>query len=123
MAIWALLAGLLVVIPITAIVGGLISEGVKTWTRHREEMARIRASATSGLGETAQSQFELLRNELMALRDTTTQYDMSVEKSLEEIRHRLTTLESRSGHMHKPQVAPETATAIVTPGARSARGS
>jgi TolA-binding protein len=100
-------ASLGVMIPIVAIVMGIGSGMLKMWTNHQQEMARIRSASRAQVGEAAQGQFEDLRRELMALRDTTTQYDMSVEKALEEIRHRLTVVEGRTGASYRPVVAPE----------------
>jgi TolA-binding protein len=37
-----------------------------------------------------------LRLELSTLRDTSTQYDMSIQSNIDEIQHRLTTVETRA---------------------------
>ena len=104
---------LLATVPVTAIVMGIGSGMLKQWARHKEEMARIRMTTRFEMDGAAQGQFETLRQEVMSLRDTTTQYDMSVERSLEEIRHRLTSLESRNGTVYRPQAAPEEQRALL----------
>jgi uncharacterized protein YlxW (UPF0749 family) len=82
-------------IPVVAIVMGVGSEMFSKWTKHQQEMARIRSASGLQMDQSARSAFDELRNEIAQLRDTTTKYDMSVERALEELRHRIAKLESR----------------------------
>jgi TolA-binding protein len=91
-----------VFIPIVAIVMGIGIGMLKIWSKHQLQMATIRSTTRVELDQTAQSQFDELRNEIAQLRDTTTKYDMSVEHALQEVRHRLATLESRNGAAYSP---------------------
>jgi hypothetical protein len=60
-------------------------------TRHTERMAEIsRAQASS---EASSSEIAALREEVAKLRDTTTQYDLSVEHALQELNQRLAVVE------------------------------
>jgi hypothetical protein len=94
-------------IPVVAIVCGVGAGVFKHWTQHEQEMARIRAMSGSNLSQGQTSSIEELRQEIMALRDTTTQYDMSVEHTLAEIQNRLAHLEGRQGEKMK-QLDPKT---------------
>ena len=91
-----------VFIPIVAIVMGVGSGMLKMWTKHQLDMAQVRAGSRSELDQSAIVQLEALRNEIAQLRDTTTKYDMSVESALEEVRHRLTTLETKNRVTYQP---------------------
>jgi hypothetical protein len=65
------------------------------WTRHEQEMARIRASQGVEMNQTIQKQFDDMRNEIFQLRDTTTKYDLSVEQSMQELGRRITAVEGK----------------------------
>jgi TolA-binding protein len=82
-------------IPIIAIVMGIGSAMLKMWTRHEQEMARIRASQGVEMNQTIQKQFDDMRNEIFQLRDTTTKYDLSVEQSMQELGRRITAVEGK----------------------------
>jgi hypothetical protein len=101
-------------IPFVAIVMGIGIGMLKVWSNHQQEMARIRWSSRTEMDQASLSQIEALTSEVAQLRDTTTKYDMSVERALEEIRHRLTTVESKTGVAYRP-VAQEPEQVVVTP--------
>jgi hypothetical protein len=70
------------------------SKMLKAWMFHRQEMERLKQSRSVGASNVDSSVIDQLRQEIMQLRDTTTQYDMSVEKTLQDIKQRLAYLES-----------------------------
>jgi 7-keto-8-aminopelargonate synthetase-like enzyme len=89
------------IVPIVAIVMGIgcgmlgiVSGILRTFLRHRAEMAafqaKTRPDSVAGLDEVVK-----LRNEFAQLRDTTTQYDMSIQYTLDELRQRIEFLESQ----------------------------
>ncbi len=84
-----------ILVPIVAIVGGIASGMLRMWTKHQQEMARINASRQTQNGQFSSSELETLRQEIAQLREVTTQYDMSVDRTLHETQQRLTNLESK----------------------------
>jgi hypothetical protein len=87
-------AHIIFLIPIVAIAFGCTVVIVKCISNHFIELARIRQSKVVSVDNAG---LEALRNEVMKLRDTTTQYDMSVERTLSEIKNRLAHVESQVG--------------------------
>src|SRR5665213_3098243 len=87
-------------VPIAAIVMGVGARMLRTWSLHQQEMARIRQSQGGIASRTDSSAIEALRQEIMQLRDTTTQYDVSVERTMSDLRNRVAHIESR---MELPQ--------------------
>ena len=83
-------------VPIAAIVMGVGAGMLRIWTRHQQEMAQIRSTQQVQSNSAESANFEALRRELAQLRDTTTQYDMSVENALGEIKQRLENVESKT---------------------------
>jgi hypothetical protein len=59
--------------------------------RHRRRMAQI---SRSPAGQSVAAKLEALCVEVANLRETTTQFDMSVERTLTEMQHRITILEA-----------------------------
>ena len=92
-------------VPISGIIGNYWQKIVKQTQQHREEMARIQYAQNTSLDDNSRSELNALRQELAALRDTTTQYDMSVERNMHGVLQRLQALEARS-------VAPRVAQAM-----------
>ena len=64
------------------------------WLWHRRKMAEINVQTRGRVSEETRAAIEELRMEIAALKDTTTQYDMSFDSAL----HRL---ESRMAHMEQ----------------------
>ncbi len=87
---------MIMIVPLTAIVMGVGSKMVKTWTQHEREMALLNVSRRGELNSSSQQELETLRAEIAQLRDTTTKYDLSVDKALQEIQARLNTVEQRT---------------------------
>lgn len=93
-------------IPISAIIGGYWTKIVKQTQQHREEMARLQFGQRTSLDDNSHSELNALRQELAALRDTTTQYDMSVERNMHEVLQRLQSLEAKNAPQRSPQATP-----------------
>jgi biopolymer transport protein ExbB/TolQ len=63
-------------------------------TEHIQKLARIKADAEKRTDRRTGEALEALRQEVAALRDTTTQYDLSFDAALQR-------LESRLGHVEE----------------------
>lgn len=82
-------------VPICAILGGITAGVIKMILAHQVERTRINAQAGNTGNDTLRSEIEALRQELGRLRDTSTQYDISIQHTLEDMQQRLKRLESR----------------------------
>jgi chromosome segregation and condensation protein ScpB len=71
----------------TMIIGGVWAI-MRDLTRTSRATVETKNAVNTGLEE--------LRQEMIKLRDTTTQYDMSVEKTLSDLRQRMAHMESRT---------------------------
>ncbi len=71
--------------------------GYKGWLRHKEREMELRAMGRLPQLASRQSNVELRRlsEELGRLRDTSTQYDLTVERELKELRERVVFLEGK----------------------------
>jgi len=67
------------------------------WTRYQLERERIRQ-------EKADKAFEHIRQELAQVRETSTQYALSLEDALQRIERRLDNLEQRVGAIEAQQL-------------------
>ncbi|HLV80185.1 MAG TPA: hypothetical protein VKT32_07870 [Chthonomonadaceae bacterium] len=81
--------------------GGLISEIIKNMNRTRVEIATLRSQqqGTEGLGRemsALRETVEDLRRQVTELRDTTTQYDLSIDTNMQHMERRLETLERQA---------------------------
>lgn len=63
------------------------------WTYHKRKIEEMRLQKQGNMNETLRSEFEAVREEIKALRDTTTQYDLSIDHSLHQMEQRLSHLE------------------------------
>jgi chromosome segregation ATPase len=68
----------------------------RMYLKHQAEMLDRKLLAQSLLTGQTQSEISALRQELAQLRDTSTQYDVSLQHSLEELQHRVATIEARN---------------------------
>jgi TolA-binding protein len=82
-------------IPITAIVLGIGSEMWKTFLKHQERKLEIKAGNQNAADSSVLQQIEDLREEVARLRDTSTQYDISIQHTLEELQQRMTYVEGK----------------------------
>jgi predicted nucleic acid-binding Zn-ribbon protein len=81
-----------VLIPLLAIGGGI----VKGILSSQERRLELRLQAQQGQNASVTEQIAALRQELAALRDTSTQFDVSVEQSVQRLEDRLGRLETKS---------------------------
>jgi hypothetical protein len=86
---------LALMIPISAIVlgagGGIIQSILKSQERRME----MRLRAQQGQNEDVTRQLDALRAEVAALRDTSTQFDMSLEHNVERLEERVGRVETK----------------------------
>jgi len=79
-------------IPLLAIGGGIVQNVLKSQERRME----MRLQAQQGKNEDVTRQIEALRVEVVALRDTSTQFDMSLEHSVERLEERVGRMETKA---------------------------
>ena len=65
------------------------------WTEHRRKVLQMQMEMRMMNQNGSSEQVETLRRELQQLRETTTQYDISVENRLQEMENRLSHVEAR----------------------------
>lgn len=80
-----LVIGLPLTIPLLAI-----------WTHHKRKMEELAQRRQQSVNQDIRSEFAAVRAEIKALRDTTMQYDLSFDTSLQSLEHRLSQLERQS---------------------------
>ena len=85
----------ILVIPVTAIAMGIGHEMLKSVLRHRERKLEIMAGSKNAGNETVLQQIQTLRDEIARLRDTSTQYDISIQHTLDDLQHRMERVESK----------------------------
>ncbi|MDE2125718.1 MAG: hypothetical protein KGJ62_03935 [Armatimonadetes bacterium] len=66
------------------------------WTYHRRKLYAMELEARGREADQVTAQIEELRDELRALRDTTMQYDLSFDTSLQRLESRMQHLETRN---------------------------
>jgi hypothetical protein len=91
-------------VPVVAILAPFTAGIIKMILSHRERKAKIHAEANAQGNELLRNEIEGLRQDLAQLRDTTTQYDVSIQHTLEELQQRVSHLETRG----KPSASVET---------------
>jgi len=84
LALIVCLFGSFVFVPITAMV-----------LKHRKEMLQMELERRRLSNQEVVAQIEALRQELAQLRDTSTQYDMSLQANLEALQERVRMLEQQ----------------------------
>ena len=71
---------------------------------HRKEMLEMQMQ-NGGVNDTAlRAELERLREEVKNLRDTTTQYDMSIDHTLQTLGNRVTALEVNNREANQPEI-------------------
>ena len=83
-------------IPICAIVLGIGAGIIKTITNSQERRLEMRLRLQQGQSSAVGEQIALLRQEIAALRDTSTQFDVSLEQTVQRLEDRLGRLETKS---------------------------
>ena len=84
--------------------------GLLIWTYHRRKMEELKLQRSGLTKEEIRAEFVSVRAEIQALRDTSTQYDLSFDNALQQMEHRLGTLERRAQN----SVAEETVQSLYT---------
>ena len=89
---WPLALTLIVTVP-SLTVGSIIHAMI--WNHYRRKHAEIKAKNGNGLSEEAKAEFAAIRAEIHTLRDTTLQYDLSFDTSLQQMERRLISIETQ----------------------------
>jgi TolA-binding protein len=74
---------------------GIGSGMLQTYLKHKERLAVLRASGAQEMSEDIRGELLALRGEISRLRDTSTQFDMSIDHTLKDLQARVETIESR----------------------------
>ncbi len=90
------IAALALMIPISAIVLGVGSGIVQSILKSQERRMELRLKLQKGQSGDVTKQIEALRVEIAALRDTTTQYDMTNDQIVQRLEERLSRVESKT---------------------------
>ena len=93
------IAALALMIPISAVVLGIGSDVVKRVIKSQERRLEIRLRAQQGQNEDVTRQVEALRAEIASLRDTSTEFDMSLEHAVERLEERVGRMETKGAVM------------------------
>ena len=83
-AMSTLLGGMVLSIPLYAL-----------WTYHKRKLEEIKARQRSTIDKATLEAIDGLRKEMAALRDTTTQYDMSFDTALKRLESRMDNVEGK----------------------------
>lgn len=87
---------LVLLIPLSAIVLGIGSGIVQLVLKSSERRMELRLKAQKGQSGDIVRQLEALRAEIAALRDTTTQYDMTNDQIVQRLEERVSRIETRT---------------------------
>ncbi len=85
-------------IPIVAIGAGI----VKSILNSLERQTEMRLRAQQGTNEATAQQIAALKQEVAALRDTSTQFDVSLEQSVQRLEERMGRMETRAASQAAP---------------------
>ncbi len=86
---WQLALTLIVTVP-SLTLGSIIHALI--WNHYHRKNAEIKARSGNGLNEEIKAEFAAIRAEIHTLRDTTLQYDLSFDTSLQQMERRLTAM-------------------------------
>ena len=87
---------LALMIPILAVGGWIIPVTVKSVLKSQERRLELQLQAQQGRNDEVAAQIAALRREIAALRDTSTEFDMSLEHAVQRLEGRLGRLETKS---------------------------
>ena len=87
-----------VLLIVLVIIGGpVLLVAFITWvlimTNHRRKMEELKLKRADALSIDLEARFAALHSEIKALRDTTTQYDLSIDAALQQTAQRIERLE------------------------------
>ena len=94
-------------IPIVAIVLGVGGGIVQSVLKSQERRLALRLQSQQGTNEEVTSQLKALRAEIAGLRDTSTQFDMSLEHSVQRLEERMGRVEAKGQAPVIPASPPE----------------
>jgi hypothetical protein len=95
------------VVPVVLFGSWVVPAVFSRWTKYKLRLAEINTTRTSG--KSVSVDIAALRAEIEAMRATTTEYDLSLEKTLTELRRRIDFLEaSRSSERVYADYQPKT---------------
>lgn len=66
------------------------------WSHHKRKLEEIKARQRTNIDSETRAAVEALRAEMAALRDTTTQYDVSFDTALRRLESRISHIEQKS---------------------------
>jgi len=93
-------------VPIVAIVGGLATAIIKSLITSSERRMQMRMMTQQGVDEATRQQIEALKLEVAQLRDTTTQFALSLEQTVTRLDQRVGHIESGSTRTPNEAAAP-----------------
>jgi TolA-binding protein len=85
-------------IPIVAIIGGLTVGVIQAFIKSSERRMELQLLSRQGADDAARQQLEALRTEVAQLRDTTTQFAMSIEQTVTRLDQRVARIEAGGTH-------------------------
>ncbi len=94
-------------IPLAAIVLGIGGGIIRSILASQERRLDLRLQAQQGQNEDVTRQLAALRTEIASLRDTSTQFDMSIEHSVQRLEEKVARLESKGQAPVIPTPSPE----------------
>ena len=97
MALWLLLM-IVVGIPILGILSIPL---LAIWTHHQRKMEELAQKRQRIMNDDVRAEFSALRAEIKSLRDTTMQYDLSFDTTMQYLDQRVGQLEQQTG-MNRP---------------------
>ncbi len=72
-------------------------------TEHFQKIAQIKAKARSGADDATREALDALRRDVSALRDTTTQYDVSFDTALQRLEQNVAQMDRRLSTVEQQQ--------------------
>ncbi len=93
---------LALMIPILAVGGWIIPVTVKSVLKSQERRLELQMQAQQGRNEAAAQQIAALRQEIAEMRDTSTQFDMSLEHNVQRLEERLGRVETKTARATQP---------------------
>lgn len=87
---------LALMIPILAVGGWIIPVTVKSVLKSQERRLELQMQAQQGRNDAAAQQIDALRQEVAALRDTSTQFDVSLEHNVQRLEDRMGRVEIKT---------------------------
>lgn len=93
---------------LVAVVGTVMVFGIPIsaiWTTHYRKLAEIKARQQGDVSAETRAQLSAIREEMAALRDTTTKFDMSFDAALSRLEQRVDRIDERELPRHTVRTA------------------